>query len=122
MAYESIVLFLTTVSSIAILPGIYYAYRLARKTGNTSSVPYFLLFAFLTLFIYQAAEALEFVGKIAHSGEGEYLSGVHTALEGIVGMELEEFAEGFAHTMPVTYAAIFLYIAYLARKSPQLPL
>ncbi len=120
MGYESYALAFHALSSIVLLAGLYYTYQLNRRTGKASVIWSFLLLVFLTLFLYQAAESVEYMDKGSHAAGPP--AGLHASIEKSISMTLEEFAEEFAHTMPVASGAIFLCLALLMRRSLLVPI
>lgn len=118
MAYEQISLILTLLSSVILAFGLYFTHKLKIKTTKASAIWPLIFFAFLTLFIYQVAEVGEYGDKLI----GEPTGGLHLAFEQFTNTSMESFAEGFAHTMPMAAAAIFVCLAIVLRKSILLPI
>ncbi len=118
MAYESIALILSTLSTIILFIGLIFTNKLRIKTAKASAIWPIIFFAFLTLFLYQIAEVGEYADKLA----GEPTGGFHLVFEQTLGMTIHDFAEGFRHTMPMAAAAILVCLGIVLRKSILLPI
>jgi hypothetical protein len=118
MAYEAGALALSLISSVVLLVGLYLTWEISKRTHKATVVWSLIFFGFLTLFLYQAAEVLEYGDEIY--GESDDL--IHRTFIEVAGVHPEDFAEGFTHTMPTASAAIFVCIAIVLRKAIIMPI
>jgi hypothetical protein len=118
MAYEAGAMVLSMISSVVLAVGLYLTWQISKRTHKATAVWSLFYFGFLTLFLYQAAEVLEYADKIY----GESDDVIHRIFIEVAKVHPEDFAEGFTHTMPTASAAIFVCIAIVLRKAIIVPI